>query len=367
MYNARLMTMIARNKAPKTRQTAGSDLLAPMTPGATLLGPLTVAKRLTMPSLRGAAARVALAWGKGTTTQFTIETKRQNTPLALRAAMDQARRNATRGDFPMIVVPYLSPQALAELETAGVSGIDLCGNGLVIVPGRLYVQRSGQPNRFPQSRPLNNPYRGRSAMVARMLLAKASWPSLNALTAAIRAAGCDLSLPQASKAIRALADDLMVAKDGRGIRQIAPLELMDNLGAAWRKLVFPARLALRLPPGQDLAKALSAGAHFVWAVTGASSVQRYATFAQSGPRQIAVSDLARAQALLGGTIEPVASFADIELIETDEPGFFFMNEIDDGGLRWASKIQTWLELRSGDARQRQVAEDLYGQLARGEA
>jgi hypothetical protein len=361
------MTMIARNKAPKTRQTAGSDLLAPMTPGATLLGPLTVAKRLSASRNAGAAARVALAWGKGTTTQFTVETKRQNTPLALRAAMDQARRNATRGDFPMIVVPYLSPQALAELETAGVSGVDLCGNGLVIVPGRLYVQRSGQPNRFPQSRPLNNPYRGRSAMVARMLLAKASWPSLNALVAAIRAAGCDLSLPQTSKAIRALSDDLVVEKEGRGIRQIAPLTLLDNLGAAWRKPVFTARQWLRLSPGQDLAKALSAAADLNWAISGTSSVLRYAAFAQGGPRQIVVSDLARAQAILGGTPEPVTSFADVELVETGEPGFFFMNEIDDTGLRWAGKIQTWLELRAGDARQRQVAEDLYGQLARGEA
>ncbi len=44
-----------------------------------------------------------------------------------------------------------------------------------------------------------------------------------------------------------------------------------------------------------------------------------------------------------------------------------MNEIDDSGLRWASKAQTWLELRVGDARQRQVADELYGQLARAEA
>lgn len=340
------------------------NFLALLKVGATLLGPLTVAKRLYAPGKDGAAARVALAWGKGTTTQFTIETKRQNTPLALRAAMDQARRNATRGDLPMVMVPYLSPQALAELEAAGVSGVDLCGNGLVIVPGRLYVQRSGQPNGFPQSRPLNNPYRGRSAMVARMLLAKPAWLSLNALAAAIREAGCDLSLPQASKAVRALADDLVVEKDGRGIRQIAPLALLDNLGAAWRKPMYSARFALRLSPGHDLAKALSADGNLNWAVTGASSVQRYATFAQGGPRQIAVSDLANALALLGGTVEPVANFADVELVETDEPGFFFMNEIDDGGLRWASKTQTWLELRAGDARQRQVADELYGQLAR---
>ena len=360
------MTTLTRNQAPKSGQTARFDLLAQMATGEKLIGPLVVAKRLAARQNDGAAARIALTWGPGAVAQFAIETKRQNTPLALRAAIDQARRNATRGDLALVVVPYLSPSALAELETAGVSGVDLCGNGLVIVPDRLYVQRSGQPNRFPQSRPLNNPYRGRSAMVARMLLAKPAWPSLNALTAAIRAAGCDLSLPQASKAIRALADDLAVEKEGRGIRQMAPLALLDNLGAAWRTPVFTARLSLRLSPGQDLVTALSSDAELNWAVTGASSIQRYATFAQGGPRQIAVSDLAKAQALLSGALEPVTSFADVELVETDEPGFFFMNEIDDGGLRWASKTQTWLELRAGDGRQRQAAEELFGQLAREE-
>jgi hypothetical protein len=52
----------------------------------------------------------------------------------------------------------------------------------------------------------------------------------------------------------------------------------------------------------------------------------------------------------------------VELVETDEAGFFFGNETDGKGVRWASRLQTWLELQSGDARQQDAAKDLREQL-----
>ena len=91
---------------------------------------------------------------------------------------------------------------------------------------------------------------------------------------------------------------------------------------------------------------------------------RYLIFSQGGPRRIAVSSLSLATSLLSGTPEPVPNFADIELIETDEPGFFFGTETDDNGIRWASKLQTWLELQSGDARQHETAKELREQILR---
>ena len=97
---------------------------------------------------------------------------------------------------------------------------------------------------------------------------------------------------------------------------------------------------------------------------GESSVQRYAAFAQGGPRRIAVTNLSQARNALGGSAEAIPNFADIELVQTDEPGYFFINTVDADGMRWASKLQTWLELQAGDARQRQTAEELYEQLTR---
>jgi len=64
----------------------------------------------------------------------------------------------------------------------------------------------------------------------------------------------------------------------------------------------------------------------------------------------------------GGTPEPVPNFADVQLIETGEAGFYFDNEIDGNGIRWASPLQTWLELNAGDARQQEAGRDLRKQL-----
>ncbi|AMV30485.1 hypothetical protein VN12_00115 [Pirellula sp. SH-Sr6A] len=74
---------------------------------------------------------------------------------------------------------------------------------------------------------------------------------------------------------------------------------------------------------------------------------------------MAVSDLKVAESLLSLTPETVPSFADIVLIETQDAAAFFANEQDEDGVRYASRIQTWIELNSGDARQRETAQDLY--------
>ena len=63
--------------------------------------------------------------------------------------------------------------------------------------------------------------------------------------------------------------------------------------------------------------------------------------------------------------ESIPSFADLELLETDEPGFFFETSTDENGVRWASRLQTWLELQAGDARQQAAARDMQRQILRG--
>lgn len=263
--------------------------------------------------------------------------------------------------LPMIQVPFLSQEKLEELEKAFVSGVDLCGNGIVIVPGRLCVVRSGAPNRYPGSRPLNNPFRGKSAMVARILLERPQWKTLSELADAVRAAGAELSLPQVSKAVQAMREDLILTKDTREITLKEPLRLLDHLGREWRPKVR-AKQALRLNPGQTLASVLSSDPTLKWAFIGETSAVRYATFSQGGPKKLAVSNLPRAQKLLDAKPETVPSFSDVELIETEEAGFYFANEVDEKGGRWASRIQAWLELQAGDARQQDVAKDLRAQI-----
>ena len=341
-------------------------MLSRFKPGVTLLSPLIIRScQMEYVDRKGQAdARVELALpgdeNKGF--RFAVESKSTGTPLTIQAAVARAKAAAGPDEHAMIQVPYLSPERIEELEADGVSGVDLCGNGVVIVPGRLWIVRSGHPNQYPDSRPLNNPFRGRSAMVARMLLRIPSWPSLTRLVDWVRNDGADLSLAQASKAIRALEEELLVSKVGGTIKLQEPLRLLDKLGSQWRKPAIRAREALRLPKDANLAGKLSSDQSLRWAVTGEASVSQYVVFSQAGPIRIAVSDLQRATRLLGGILEPVPNFADVELLETEEPGFFFQTVTDEKGMRWASRVQAWLELQSGDGRQRDAARDLRSQI-----
>ena len=345
------------------QQISEATMLSRFQVGTVLLPPLVVKSFTVLSGKERADARVELALpGEPEGFRFVVELKSRATPQTIQQAMAQAKSATEAGEWPMIQVPFLSQERLEELERAGVSGVDLCGNGVVLVPGRLCVVRSGAPNRYRDSRPLNNPYRGRSAMVARILLQRRKWESLSELAAAIQAAGAALSLPQASKAVQAMEEDLIVSKNAGVIALNEPLRLLDKLGSEWRKPMVRARQALRLPTGMDWAGVLSTSPSLKWAVTGESSVTRYAMFSQGGPRRIAVSSLPLAVTLLGGTPESVPNFADVELVETDEAGFFFGNETDEKGIRWASRLQTWLELQSGDARQQDAAKDLRDQI-----
>jgi hypothetical protein len=346
-----------------------AEMLRSLTVGSVILGRFTVTESYSKRGERAdALIEVQLLEEERSNDddrfRFVVEAKSDSTPRSVESAIAQVKTYAQPEVNPLILVPYLSPERLQSLERAKVSGIDLCGNGVVIIPRRLYVLSTGQPNRYPDSRSLSNPYRGRSAMVARMLLARPRWESLNELRTAIHSAGIELSLSQTSKAVAALQEELILAKQSGGIVLQEPLKLLDRLGQEWKNNPIRRRQALRLSPGTEIGPLLSAASQLKWAVTGASSVSQYVMFAQGGPRQIAVSDLELTQSLLQGKPEPVANFADIELLETDEAGFYFANEVDTQGVRWASRLQTWLELQAGDARQQDGAQQVRAQIVR---
>ena len=346
------------------KKTTEAEMLQRLSGGRLILPPLIVRSylRLSGPP-NDVDARIELTLpGEQEGFWFAVEAKSRSTPQIVQAAVAGAKAGAKEGDRPMIYVPYLSNEHLAELEEQRVSGIDLCGNGIVIIPDRLYVARSGRPNQYRDRRMLSNPYRGRSAIVARMLLTQPRWESLNKLTQAIEEKGLTLSLAQASKAVHAMQEDLIVSKDTRAIVLREPLRLLDKLGSEWKKPWIRSRQALRLQTGVQAINALSSSDVLKWAMAGESSVSRYATFSQGGPRKVIVSSLPLAMTILNASPEPLPSFADVELIETDEEGFFIDAETDENGVRWASRLQTWLELQAGDARQKDAATEIRSQI-----
>jgi len=335
--------------------------------GELLLPPLVI-RVAVFENDRAIDALVDVAFIKDVSTErFAVECRTRSTTEDFRKAIQQASNNARRLDcHPLIFLPYLSPDRLEELEGLAVSGIDLCGNGIVYVPSRICVVRTGQPNLYPDSRPVANPYRGRSGIVARMLIDKSQWATLSELTNAIEKQSQlkGPSLSQVSKAISAFVQEMLVIKEGNTIKLSDPIRILDQLGKNWRQNPPRRQRTYRSLEGKPKLSELSSSTKLAWSLTGESSATRYCTIAQGGPLKVAVSDLKLAESLLSLTPENVPSFADIVLMETDDDEAFFANEQDHEGIRFASRIQTWLELNAGDARQRETSKDLYQAIIR---
>jgi hypothetical protein len=95
--------------------------------------------------------------------RFAVECKALSTPKAFQDGVNLLKSFSLPTNYlPMLFMPFLSERQLQELEREGLSGIDLCGNGVVVVPDTFAVFRSGEKNRFPSSALIKNIYRKNS-------------------------------------------------------------------------------------------------------------------------------------------------------------------------------------------------------------
>ena len=337
-------------------------MLDRLRPGEPLLAPLVIRHASIGANSQIDALVDASINQKDSPERFAVECKPRSTTEVFRRAIENATQSAKRLNCnPLIWIPYLSPEKLKELEELSVSGIDLCGNGFVVVPGRIYVVRTGQPNLYPDSRPVANPFRGQAGIVARMLAQEPHWNTLSELTAGIsrQSQTKGPSLSQVSKAISAFVEEAIVIKEGNAIKLVDPVGLLDHLRKSWSRTTPRRQRAYRSLGDKTNLSELSKSPSLAWSLTGESSAPHYCSIAQGGALKVAVSDMKMAESLLSLIPESVPSFADILLQETTDYSVFFANEHDDAGIRYASRVQTWLDLADGDARQRETAKDLY--------
>ena len=220
--------------------TTKFEMLDLLNAGEICLSPVTLAMREISAQMGDTRydAIVDAAWDDGKAA-FAIECKRLGTPKEFAGAILQIQSwKLPKGMFPMLLLPYLKPEQLDELDQLGISGVDLCGNGVITIPGRLKVFRTGQPNRFKSSATIKNVYRGKTSLVARIFAEQSSFASLQSLREAIverdllSASGLTkpIGLSTVSKALKTLEQDLIIAReDGGTIRLLQRDQLLDKL------------------------------------------------------------------------------------------------------------------------------------------
>ena len=288
---------------------------------------------------------------------FVATFKARSTPRMFETALRQAREAARETNFrPMIVVPYLREEQLQELQNAQVSGIDLSGNGIVSVPGQLLVYRTGQPNQYPDSGPTKYAYRGATSLVGRVFLCQTQYESVAGIEEEIRRRGASVALSTVSKALKKMESDLIIDRSEKDIRLRQPEKLLEKLAESYRepKITKTVTCASEEPLEKLLANLASKNRVVL---SGQSSVPAYAVMGRDESEVLYTENIDRLLKAWGARVEKTSRFATLELRQTTEPTVYFDVRTRQD-LPYASPIQVFLELSTGDKRERETADQV---------
>ena len=347
-----------------------AEMLRLLTQGRVDVSPLTLVAvkrepiRKAQPKTPEADATIELKWGKKAF-RFAVECRAVSTPKEIAAAAETAKRSSNPPrSFPMVFVPYLPESQLRLLQEQQVSGIDLSGNALIMVPGEILVSRTGAPNNFRRAGIIKNVYRKNSSIVPRVFLLKPQYDSITAVMDEIKSRGGSITQATVSKVCNSLDQDLVTERTKgqlprtRSLRLIQPDKLLELLTENYAPPSINQRLTAKttLTPDQFCRRLMEWGRESAAkvALTGSSSAGQYAVMAREPVQSFYCSNLERLLKRLGPDLEETSRFPNIELLETDEDFVYF--DVRDNLA--ASPVQTYLELMHGDKREQETAEQL---------
>jgi hypothetical protein len=311
-------------------------------------------------------ALVEASW-RESIAKFAVECKSHSTPKAFQDGLNLLKTSSLpEGYWPLLFLPFLSEQQLQELEREGISGIDLCGNGMVVVPGMLAVFRSGEKNRFSSSAPIKNIYRKNSSMVGRVFLLRSGYETVQEICAEINRRNTlvkrwdkrAMSLSTVSKALKTLEEDLIIARKDT-IRLLQPDRLLERLSNNYVPPNIKERVRLKIWEESgtigELLRKKSQALGLPLVATGTSSIGKYAVMQRGDLLSIYCPRLEMLLERLSGSQSD--RFPNLELVETEDETIYF-DARQEGDFWWASPVQVYLELMAGDKRDRETAEQV---------
>ena len=311
-------------------------------------------------------AYIEAKW-KRKSARFAVECKALSTPKAFQNSVNFLKSlTLPNNSLPMLFMPFLSELQLKELEREGISGIDLCGNCVVVYPGTFSVFRSGGKNRFPSSALIKNIYRKNSSMVGRGFFIFSSFQTVQDIRTTINQRNLlvnrwnkkPISLSTVSKVLKTMVEDLIITRN-ETIRLLQPDKLLEKLWENYNPPVVKKRVRLKIPEtNEPILKLLSERSQQLempLIASGTSSVTRYTVMQRGDLLTVYCPKVEMLLKRLPGSQSD--RFPNLELLETeDEPVYFDARQED--GFWWASPLQVYMELMVGDKRDQETAEQL---------
>jgi hypothetical protein len=311
-------------------------------------------------------AFVEATW-RDSTARFAVECKSISTPKAFQDGLNLLKSlSLSKGYRPMIIMPFLSELQLQDLERQGISGIDLCGNGVVIVAGKFSVFRSGGKNLFSSSAPIKNIYRKNSSMVGRVFLVRSAYDTVQEICSEVNRRNIlvnrwdkrPMSLSTVSKALKNLEEDLIVERKDI-IRLLQPEKILEKLIANYAPPKIKERVRLKILAEnatiEELLLKQSKELNLPVVAAGTSSVAQFAVMQRGDLLSVYCPRLEMLLKRLSGSQSD--RFPNLELIETEDETVYF-DARQDATFWWASPVQVYLELMAGDKRDRETAEQV---------
>jgi hypothetical protein len=299
---------------------------------------------------------------------LAVECKLSSDAAAVGAAIEQARRSAAelgRKSIPVVAVvavPYMGEVGKRLCGEAGVSWLDLSGNGHIVAPG-LAILVEGKPNKHTRRGRPSTAFGPRSSRVARLLLREPHRSFRQQELA--RESGLDDGF--VSRIVRRLEMDHLVVREKEGIKARDP----DLLLEAWREdydfqrhTIVAGHVTSRA--GEELtakiARVLASGG-FRYAATGLAAAWLHTHFA--GFRLVTFfADTIPDEAILGKIgFRQEPKGANVWLVVPNDEGVFVGAEKKDG-IHCVDPLQTYLDLKSQPERAKDAADEIRARLLR---
>lgn len=284
--------------------------------------------------------------------RLLCEVKQNGQPRIVRDACRRLRDFIVSGKkgYPVLIAPYLSPEAASICAASGVGYLDFAGNCRLVFD-QIFILREGHPNPSVQKRQLRSLYSPKAERVLRVLLN--SGPKAWKMKELANEAG--VSLGQVANVKKLLLDREWAAPDTEGFRLrsfgdgVLPLlrEWVANYRAGRNR--YHGFYSMR--PLPEVEAALGADSHAALTeLSGAARLapavryQRVTAYVQSDVMVVAGA----------AGCKSVTSGGNITLMEPYDDGVFFGAQVIDG-VRVVSPVQVYLDLANVKARGEEAA------------
>ena len=243
--------------------------------------------------------------------------------------IDYSGKTKKRNRVPMVIAPYIGAKQAKILADRGISWMDLSGNMSIRVSNRIYIERTGKKNRFPDTAPIKKIFQGTSSLVSRALLLRPEgFSSLYEIADFINERNASITMSTVSKVLKSLEQELLITRSPSLISAIDREKLLERLtegyiNSAERKRRKAYKFATE--SSEKLVRDLYQRDQIDYLACGVYAAQ-IKGLAVTDQTAIFVRDMEEVRKAARDNwvkITPDAEFGDLSIMETNDPGVWF--------------------------------------------